>query len=164
MTQFTPEMEKEYDHLMAEADQVIYDHSGATQRLYTRALWTSRTLFLTDPHWVDRSTFTLTLRDTWIMSAVSDIVQRYQCQEWLEDQRDNDDFTHPDKTETRMAELASISALSRIMFTSTVEAEWIPNTVKAYWYVLAWEPLSREEPHQEATVLSTGHHVSVFPF
>ena len=51
-----------------------------------------------------------------------------------------------------------------MMFNSTVDKDWVHPYMKAYWFTLAWVELDREQPLQESTVLSTGHHVSVFPF
>ena len=98
------------------------------------------------------------------METVQAIAGRDDCDTWLNDHNDKEDFRHRAKTPDRMAEIASISGLARIMFTSVVNKDWVHPVLKAYWYVLAWEELPREEPHQEAIVLSTGHHVTVFPF
>ena len=163
MPRFTAQMEREYADLFNEGVRVIDDE--VTCRMYTRTLWTMRVLYESDPYWNEQTpTFITTLKHTWIMETVTEIAGSEDCDQWLNDQNDEEDFRHPDKTPERMAELASLSGLARIMFNSTVDKQWVHPIMKAYWYVLAWDALPRGETHQEAMVLSTGHHVTVFPF
>ena len=162
MAHLTAQMEREYTDLINEAIHVIHDE--ATRRMYARTLWTTRILYESDPYWIVHSTFTSTLKDTWVMRTAAAIAGRTDCDQCLDNQNEEEDFRHQEKTPERMTEVASLSGLARIMFTSTVNKEWVHPIMKGYWYVLAWDPLPREEPHQEAIVLATGHHVSVFPF
>ena len=157
-------MEREYADLINEAAHVTY--GAVTRRLYTRTIWTLRTLYETDPYWSERvPTCFETLRHTWLMNTVTRIISEAEDSDrWLEKQYDEENFRHPEKTPARMAEIASLSGLARIMFTSTANKQWVHPMMKAYWYVLAWEPDPRELPHQESMVLPTGHQVTVFPF
>ena len=156
-------MEREYADLVNEAVHVIYGE--VTRRMYTRTLWTMRVLYESDPYWIERiPTCFTTLKHTWLMDTVTEIAGSEDCDQWLNDQYDEENFRHPEKTPARMAEIASLSGLARIMFTSTANKQWVSPLVKAYWYVLAWEPDPRELPHQESMVLPTGHQVTVFPF
>ena len=124
-----------------------------------------RVLYESDPYWIEQiPTCFTTLKHTWLMDTVTEIAGSEDCDQWLNDQNDEEDFRHPEKTPARMAELASLSGLARIMFTSTANKRWISPLVKAYWFVLAWEPDDRELPHRESMVLPTGHQVTVFPF
>ena len=156
-------MEREYADLINEAAHVTY--GAVTRRLYTRTLWTLRALYESDPYWIERvPTCFETLRHTWLMNTVTEIAGREDSDQWLNNQYDEENFRHPEKTPARMAEIASLSGLARIMFTSTANKQWVSPLVKAYWYALAWEPDDRELPHRESMVLPTGHQVTVFPF
>ena len=157
-------MEREYNDLINEAAHVTF--GAVTRRLYTRTVWTLRTLYETDPYWSERVPMCFeALRNTWLMNAVTKILSEAEDSDrWLEKQYDEENFRHPEKTPARMAEIAELSGLARIMFTSTANKRWVPPLVKAYWFVLSWEPDDRELPHRESMVLTTGHQVSVFPF
>ena len=156
-------MEREYADLVNEAVHVTF--GAVTRRMYTRTLWTLRALYESDPHWIERTpTCFTTLRHTWLMNTVTEIAGREDSDQWLNKQYDEENFRHPEKTPARMAEIASLSGLARIMFTSTANKQWVSPLVKAYWYALAWEPDDRELPHRESMVLPTGHQVTFFPF
>ena len=159
---FTPQMESEYADLIHEAAHVT---SGATiRRAYRGTIKTLRALYESDPNWIARTpSCFVTLEHTWLMTMVTEIARREDSDRWLNHQYEKENFQHQLKTPARMEEIASISGLARIMFTSTVNKQWISPLVKAYWYALAWEPRDRELPHRESTVLSSGHHVTVFP-
>ena len=162
MPAFTPQMEGEYLDLLNEAAHVT---SGATiRRAYRGTIKTLRALYEADPNWIERTPACFaTLEHTWLMTLVSEIARREDSDRWLNHQYEKENFQHQQKTPARIEEIASISGLARIMFTSTVNKQWISPLVKAYWYALAWEPRDRELPHRESTVLSSGHHVTVFP-
>ena len=118
-----------------------------------------------DPYWGEQMPPCITtLKHTWIMGVVHEISERDDCNAWLNAKYEAENYSHPEKTENRMAELANISGMARIMFTSTVTKEWVHPVMKAYWFTLAWTEQAQEHPHMESTVLTTGHHVSVFPF
>ena len=59
---------------------------------------------------------------------------------WLMEQNEAENFDHPLKTGVRMAEICSVSALARGIFTSTVTLQWVHPRIKAYWYALAQSP------------------------
>ena len=163
MPVFTPQMEGEYLDLLNEAAHVT---SGATiRRAYRGTIKTLRALYEADPNWIERTPACFaTLEHTWLMTMVTEIARREDSDRWLNCQYERENFQHPQKTPARMEEIASISGLARIMFTSTVNKQWISPSVKAYWYALAWEPRDLELPHQESTVLTSGHQrVTVFP-
>ena len=156
-------MMAEYTDLYNEAEFVTQD--GPIRRMYQRTIWSQRILYQLDAYWAEHTPSGLSaIRHTWIMELVRSITQRDDCEEWLEDKESREDYTHRMKTEDRMAELAPVSGYARIMFTSTVNKKWVHPTMKAYWFVLSWAPRAREMPHVESTILSTGHHLSVFPY
>ena len=162
MPAFTIQMEGEYADLLNEAVHVT--NGAATRRAYTGTIRMLRALYESDPNWVERTpTCFAALKHTWLMTTVTEITGKEDSDRWLSHQCDDEDFQHQQKTPARMEEIASISGLARIMLTSTVNKQWISPSVKAYWYTLAWEPEDREFPHRESTVLSSGHHVTVFP-
>ena len=162
MPAFTPQMEVEYNDLLNEAAHVT---SGAViRRAYIGMIKTLRACYELDPNWMERAPECfLTLEHTWLMAMVSEIARREDSDQWLSLQYERESFQHEQKTPARIEEITSISGLARIMFTSTVNKQWISPLLKAYWYALAWEPRDRELPHQKSTVLSSGHHVTVFP-
>jgi hypothetical protein len=49
------------------------------------------------------------------------------------------------------------------MFSSVVGLPFIHPAYKCYLFALAWPETDREYPHRSEAVLSTGHHVSVYP-
>ena len=162
MPAFTPQMEEEYADLLNEAVHVT--NQTTTRRAYMGTIWTLRALYESNPNWIEWTPECFaTLRHTWLMTTVTEIAGKEDSDRWLNHQYEKEDFQHQQKTPARMEEIASISGLARIMFTSTVNKQWISPLVKAYWYALAWEPKDRELPHRESTVLSSGHHVTVFP-
>ena len=153
----------EYTDLYNEAEFVTQD--GPIRRMYQRTIWSQRILYQLDAYWAEHTPSGLSaIKHTWIMDLVRSITQRDDCEEWLEDKESREDYTHRMKTEDRMAELAPVSGYARIMFTSTVNMKWVHPTMKAYWFVLSWAPRERERPLVESTILSTGHHLSVFPY
>ena len=77
--------------------------------------------------------------------------------EWMIDQADSESFDHPLKTVVRMAEVATVSALARILFTSTVRLEWIHPLCKAYWYALA--QAENEDEYIECTDCGEPHEL-----
>ena len=156
-------MMAEYTDLYNEAARVT--RGGPIRRMYQRTIWSQRILYQLDAYWAEHTPSGLSaIRHTWIMELVQSIIQRDDCEEWLADRKSREDYTHRMKTEDRMAELAPVSGLARIMFTSTVDKEWVNPTMKAYWFALSWAPREREIPLVESTILSTGHHLSVFPY
>ena len=159
---FTPQMEGEYDDLI---DEAVHVTSGAViRRAYLGTIKTLRALYEADPNWSERAPACFpTLEHTWLMTMVTEIAMKEDSDRWLNLQCTRENFHHPLKTPARLEEIASISGLARIMFTSTVNKQWISPRVKAYWYALSWEPRDSELPHQKTIVLSSGHHVTVFP-
>ena len=166
MADFTTAMEKEYTDLMSEAVHVTSE--DPVRRMYWRTIWTLRRLYETDPHWMEQTpTCITTLQGTWIKDVIVEIAQMNDPNRWLNAKHQAENLQHPAKTRHRMAELASITVYARIMFNSTVDKDWVHPFMKAYWFTLAWEwPVEddREQPLDEAKVLPTGHHISVFPF
>ena len=156
-------MEGEYLDLLNEAAHVT---SGATiRRAYRGTIKTLRALYEADPNWIERTPACFaTLEHTWLMTMVTEIAMKEDSDRWLNLQCTRENFHHPLKTPARLEEIASISGLARIMFTSTVNKQWISPLVKAYWYALAWEFRDSELPHRRSTFLSSGHQrVTVFP-
>ncbi len=101
-------MEREYADLVNEAAHVTY--GAVTRRMYTRTLWTLRALYESDLYWIERiPTCFTTLRHTWLMDTVTEIAGKEDCDQWLNDQYDEENFRHPEKTPARMAEIASLS-------------------------------------------------------
>ena len=162
MPYLTPAQMREYTDLYNEAEFVTHD--GPTRRMYQRTIWTQRILYQLDAYWAEQTPSCFAaLKYTWIMKVVREITERDDCDEWLND-KEQEDYSHPEKTENRMADLAHVSGYARIMFTSTVNKEWVHPVMKAYWFTLAWTPHDRERPLMESTITNCRHHVSVFPF
>ena len=160
---FNQEHQAEYLDLLREAR--FLTHTGQLRRTYERTLWVQRTLFQQDTCWTEQVPPSLTaLNGTWIMELVSEVTQRTDCGEWLEDRERQEDYTHEQKTPERMEDLARVAGYARIMFSSTVGKAWVSPVLKAYWFALSWAPDQREVPLMESTVMSSGHHVNVFPF
>ena len=156
-------MMAEYTDLYNEAARVT--RGGPIRRMYQRTIWSQRILYQLDSCWAEHTPLGLSaIRHTWIMELVQSIVQHEDGEEWLADRKSREDYTHPMKTEDRMAELAPVSGYARIMFTSTVNKKWVHPQMKAYWFALSWAPHVREVPLMESTITSSGHHVTVFPF
>ena len=158
---FTIEMEEEYQSLLDEADYIT--GRAPNQRAYMGTLYILKNLYESDLDWIDRKPECFsTLRNTWIMTTVNAIVEQGGGDQWLRRQCDGENLQHQQKTPERMAEVASISGLARVMFTSTITKEWISPWIKAYWYTLAWETID-EDMDQVLTTLPSGHPVTVFP-
>ena len=163
MPLLNPQQQAEYTDLFNEA--VFLTHDGPTRRAYQRTIWVQRVLYQQDACWAEQVPPSLSaLSETWIMALVQEITQMKECDAWLEDKERREDYSHRLKTEERMADLAHVAGYARIMFTSTVGKAWIHPVLKAYWFALSWAPDQREVPLMESTVMSSGHHVNVFPF
>ena len=154
-------MEEEYQSLLDEADYIT--GRALNQRAYMGTLYILKNLYESDLDWIDRKPECFsTLRNTWIMTTVNAIVEQGGGDQWLRRQCDGENLQHQQKTPERMAEVASISGLARVMFNSTATREWISPWIKAYWYTLAWETID-EDLDQVSATLPSGHPVAVFP-
>ena len=152
-------MEGEYADLLNEAVHVT--NGAAIRRAYTGTIRMLRALYESDPNWIERTpTCFAALKHTWLMTAVTEITGKEDSDRWLSHQCDDEDFQHQQKTPARMEEIASISGLARIMFTSTVTKQWISPVVKAYWYACVVGSNGRRilSPRVNRPVIGTPRH------
>ena len=160
---FNQKHQAEYLDLLREAR--FLTHTGQMRRTYDRTLWVQRALFEQDASWAEQMPPSLiALKDTWIMTLVEEVTQRTDFNEWMEDRVHREDYSHELKTPERMEDLARVAGYARVMLSSTVGKAWVSPVLKAYWFALSWAPDQREVPLVESTVMSSGHHVNIFPF
>ena len=172
MPEMTDRQYREYQTLYRESSELFHpgvpqEDPGFRQEAFRRTLWIQRKLYLEDAAWEEQIPPGLTaLNDTWIMDVVWEISEREDCHQYLAAKENEDDWTHPLKTPERMAEIADISGYARIIFTTTANMDWIHPIIKSYWFALSWGPGEREANGglEISTVMTLGHHLSVFPY
>ena len=136
--QFTLRMRAELEDLRNEMLFCIPDEQH--QQEFEQIILNQVRLFTSNSPWEDWTfSFANRLRDSWVLTVVSSIME-VGGNEWMIAQADSESFDHPLKTLVRMAEVSTVSALARIVFTSTVNLEWVHPRIKAYWYALAQSP------------------------
>ena len=136
--QFTLRMQAELEDLRNETPLCIPDEQH--QQEFEQIILNQVRLFTSNSPWEDWTfSFANRLRDSWVLTVVSSIME-VGGNEWMIEKADSESFDHPLKTVVRMAEVGTVSALARIVFTSTVNLEWVHPRIKAYWYALAQSP------------------------
>ena len=136
--QFTLRMRAELEDLRNEMLLCIPDEQH--QQEFEQIILNQVRLFTSNSPWEDWTfSFANRLRDSWVLTVVSSIME-VGGNEWMIEQANSESFDHPLKTVVRMAEVNTVSALARIVFTSTVNLEWVHPRIKAYWYALAQSP------------------------
>ena len=142
--QFTDRMQAQLEDLRNEIPLFIPDENH--QQDFERIILNQVRLFRSNSPWGDWTfSFENRFRDSWVMTVVESIMEcgmnYVECaNEWLMEQNEAESFDHPLKTGVRMAEICSVSALARGIFTSTVTLQWVHPRIKAYWYALAQSP------------------------
>ena len=141
---FTDRMQAQLQDLLNEIPAFIPDEDH--QQDFERVILNQVRLFRSNSPWGDWTfSFENHFRDSWVMTVVESIMEcgmnYVECaNEWLMEQNEAENFDHPLKTGVRMAEICSVSALARGIFTSTVTLQWVHPRIKAYWYALAQSP------------------------